>query len=418
MSDLVERVRALNPVAACSPPSIDDVWRKLEREERLQADDAAPATIGGRELAGVDRRRGGAPRRRARSSLSRLGLGAAIAIPVLVAAVAIIALHHDDRAAQTPGSTHRAAVQSPGQRLVDGTISCYFASSGPLHPVGNGADQAGPATGQSPIAYCRRAYGLNAHTGIKAARVQFVACQSGPTNVAVYVADGRPGQCPRLGHRPLPPSYRVALAQLQTLERDLTELQQRQNCISVRALATQVNSRLLGLSFAGWHVVVPQAHLTPEQLNSPAGTGTGPCGSLIGMPADNSPTSLVATQPSRHAVYIQGALPRHTEIFIYHTQSSLIQRTYSHCFTSTTVRQLTTRAFARAKLQTRFATTATFLGEGFEPASQKLYDRGCVRVNSVYPSNNGRYVDVWLISHSAPTPPRKQLFPPAEAFQP
>jgi hypothetical protein len=417
MSDLVERVRALNPVATCSPPSIDDVWRKLEREETPQADDAAHST-----LAGVDRRRGAAPRRRARPSLSRLGLVAAVAIPVLVAAVALIALHHHDPAAQTPGSAHHAAVQSPSQRLVDGTISCYFASSGPLHPVlhpvGNGADQAGPATGQSPIAYCRRAYSLNAHTGIKAARVQFVACQSSPTNVAVYVADGRSGQCQRLGHRPLPASYRAALTQVQTLERDLTELQQRQSCTSVHALATQVNSQLLALGFVGWHVVVPQTHLTPEQLNSPEGTGTGPCGSLIAMPADNSPKSSVPIQPHRHVVYIQGALPRRTDIFVYQTQSSLIQRTYNHCFTPTTVRQLTTRAFARADLRTRYATTATPLGEGFEPASQKLYDRGCVRVNSVYPSNNGRYIDVWLLSHSAPTPPRKQLFPLAEAFQP
>jgi hypothetical protein len=415
MSDLVERVRALNPVATCSPPSIDDVWRKLKREESLPVDDAAHSTIGARKFAGVDRGRGRVPRRGMSSSLSRLGLVAAIAIPVLVAAAALFALHHHNRAARTPGSTHHAAVQSPSQRLVDGTISCYFSSSGLLHP---GPDQAGPATGQSPIAYCRRAYSLSAHTGIKAARVQFVACQSGPTNVAVYVADGHSNQCQRLGHHPLPASYRGALTQLQTLERDLTELQQRQTCTSVHALATQVNRQLSGLGFDDWHVIVPKTHLTPKQLNSPGGTGTGPCGSLIAMPADNSPKSSIAIQPNRRVVSIQGALPRRTDIFVYHTQSTLIQRTYNHCFTTTTVRELAMRAFARADLQTRFATTATPLGEGFEPASQKLYDRGCVRVNSVYPSNNGRYVDVWLISHAAPAPPEKQLFPPAEAFQP
>jgi hypothetical protein len=418
MSDLVERVRALNPVPTCSQPSIEDVWCKLEHDETAEVGGPGElATSRGSGFVGADRRRVHARRRSVRPRFSRLGLVVAITIPVLVAAVALVGLHHHHAAAPIPGAHHHPVAQSPSQRLADGTISCYFGSSGPLRRGGRGADAGpDPATGQSPIAYCRRWYGLNAHTRINAARVKFVACQSSPTNVAVYVADPHPGQCQRLGHSPLPASYPAALERLQTLERDLTELQRRRDCTAPQALATQVRSRLSALGFESWYVVRPPAAATPEQLNSPAGTGGGPCGSLILMPADNSPSSPVAIQPDRRTVDIQRALSRSTDAFVYYAQSSLIQRTYRHCFTPTTARQLVTHAFSPAHLQPRFATTASPLGETYEPASQRLYDHGCVRVNTVYPSDDGSYVDVWLIARFGPRLPPKQPFPAAESF--
>lgn len=42
MNDLIERLRDENPVPACPPPSLDDVWRKLDAEAQAPAAAVAP----------------------------------------------------------------------------------------------------------------------------------------------------------------------------------------------------------------------------------------------------------------------------------------------------------------------------------------------------------------------------------------
>jgi hypothetical protein len=279
-------------------------------------------------------------------------------------------------------------------------------------------DGGADADGRSPIAVCRRWYGLNAHTGIDPSTVRFVACRHTTTTVNVYVSDNHPNQCGRLGDQPLPTRYPAALSRLRNRGRQLIKIQRRFNCISPRALAAQTRAALTSVGFENWRVVLPPAHLTPQQLNAPAGTNAGPCGSLIAMPAFNSPDSAIEVQANQRKVYISAALPRHTDRFLYRTQGRLYSRTYNHCFTATALRQLVTQAFAGASLQPRFATYAIPAGEGFEPRSQKLYDQGCVRFHAAYASDDDRYVDVWLDARTQPRLPAHQTFPPASAFRP
>lgn len=315
------------------------------------------------------------------------------------------------------GGAAAAALLGSSQRLADGTINCFFTTHGKT--ISNQTPGAGiTANGQSPIAACRRWYGFNAHTGLKAANVDFVACRQTPSTVAVYVSDNRPDQCRRLSEQPLPTSYPAALARLRTLERDLTRLQRRHDCVSPQTLAVQTRTTLTALGFDNWRIVLPPAHPTPQQLNSPAGTGSGRCGSLIEQPTFNSPDSAITVQPNQRWVYISSAPPRHIALRVYEAQGFLYARSYNHCFTAASIRQLVKTTFARSSLSSRFATNATPLGEGFEPHSQKLYEQGCVRFEAAYLADNERYVDISLVARGAPSLPAKQLFPPASEFRP
>jgi hypothetical protein len=107
------------------------------------------------------------------------------------------------RSASRPETQPSAAVW----RLADGTITCDFTSGR------GGAPAAVPvsAQGRSAIVVCRNRYRAMEHG--RASGVMFTACQTSPTNVAVYISDGRPGQCGRLGARPLPAGYAGAVRQ-------------------------------------------------------------------------------------------------------------------------------------------------------------------------------------------------------------
>jgi cytochrome c biogenesis protein CcmG/thiol:disulfide interchange protein DsbE len=94
MTDLLARLRAVNPVHTCTPPSIEDVWRKLEREDQHPGWEAP-----GRERRGLIRVFSGA-----RLRVRQVGLWIAVAAPLFVAVLAIVLLgHHQNRpaAAQT-----------------------------------------------------------------------------------------------------------------------------------------------------------------------------------------------------------------------------------------------------------------------------------------------------------------------------
>ncbi|MEO6858524.1 MAG: hypothetical protein ABI323_08060 [Solirubrobacteraceae bacterium] len=313
------------------------------------------------------------------------------------------------------GSVAAATLLGSSKKLADGNINCFFGTSGSPHgPDVGGGDG---SVGQSPIATCRRWYRLNAHTGINAATLGFVACRQNATTVDVYVADDRPGQCRRLGRRPLPATYPAAVARLHTLVARLEAIQRHRACKSPQILAGEVRTTLSTLGLDAWRIKLPPAHPTPKQMSSPAGTG-GTCGSLTGFPAQNSPSFPVQLQSNHRTVYITTGPPRYLSTFNYRVSGRLYAQTYQHCFTAKSVRALVRHAFKGSPLRPRFATNAAPYGGGYEPASQKLYDRGCVRFDSALPGNNDRFVDVSLYARSAPPLPPNQVYPPASAFGP
>jgi hypothetical protein len=284
-------------------------------------------------------------------------------------------------------------------------------TSGPLHPsFSSDPDVAGPATGQPPIAYCRLRYAPNAHTGLNAAHLRFVACQSSPTNVAVYVADGQPRQCHRLGHRPLPDGYPAAQHRLASLGKALVAIQNQHDCVTPIALAAEVRSAIVNLGFADWGIRLP-THTNP-QWAPPAGTG-GSCGWVVSSPPGSVPQF---NAPSRQ-VFLSTGPPGHIARFINQTSSQLWQRSYRQCFTATSIRALVRYAFASLRMQPRFATT-TANGSQYKPSSQRLYNAGCVRVSDAIPANNNRYLDIVLIARNGTPLPRHWLYPKPGQFQP
>jgi hypothetical protein len=324
------------------------------------------------------------------------------------------------------GATADSLLLGSSQRLAAGTVNCFFTTHGKaisLKTPGAGGE---PSNGKSPIAVCRRWYGLNAHTGRNAADVKFVACRQAPTVVAVFVASGRANQCQSLGLAPLPQTYPAGATSIRTLIRALATLQHEHDCVSPTALAGEVRATLKRLGFASWRAAVPPAHppidakipghakIPYAQLEPPSGTG-GTCGELV----SNPPSSSVSLNARKRAVMISTGPPNSIARLLNHVSYELYTRTYEHCFTSTSVRALVLRAFAASPLRPRFATTAAFPpGVKYEPHSQLLYDNGCVRFEVANPGNDERYVDVWLFARGAPPLPAHLLHPQANAFRP
>jgi hypothetical protein len=314
------------------------------------------------------------------------------------------------------GGAAAATLLGPSQRLADGNIDCFFTTAPGPTLSARTPDAGAQSVGPSPIATCRRWYRLNAHTGIDASTLGFVACRHNATTVDVYVADNRPRQCQRLGERPLPATYPAALARLRALEARLDVIQRRRACKSPRALAQEVRDALTSLGLNDWRIALPPSHPSPRLLNSPAGTG-GTCATLIYSPAANAPGFPAQLQPNRRTVSISTGPPRHLSTLVYHASATLYQQTYQHCFTAASVRALVRRAFADSRLVPRFTTNAAPVGQSYLPSSQRLYDKGCVRFRSAYVVNGDRFVDVWLNARGAPRLPTHQQFPPASAFR-
>jgi cytochrome c biogenesis protein CcmG/thiol:disulfide interchange protein DsbE len=138
MTDLLTRLRAVNPVPACDPPTIEDVWRKLEHENEV------PGRTAPRQ-----RRRGlRGQRGRARSfwrvrlRVGQVGLGLAVAVPVLVGALAIALLGHSQR---NPPAPHSRPAQSKSARTTPRSVDAALAAG--VHPLAPHASMALPVLG-------------------------------------------------------------------------------------------------------------------------------------------------------------------------------------------------------------------------------------------------------------------------------
>jgi hypothetical protein len=251
------------------------------------------------------------------------------------------------------GIAAAAVVPTSSQTLADGSVSCFFTTGSPNSS--DTPDYRGAAVGESPYTYCASIDRLNAHTGVPARSVRFIGCEAGATSVDVYVADGSPDQCQRLGERPLPASYPAPVARLRALTLRLDSIQAHRACQSPQRLASGVRSALTQLEFDDWRIVLPPAHPSPKMLNSPAGTG-GICGSLISVPAANAPDREVQLLPNSEAVTVTLGPPRAISSFAFRTTERLYQQTYGRCYTALTARALIRRAFAPESFEACFAT--------------------------------------------------------------
>jgi len=210
VTELLQNVRALNPVPTCARPSIEDVWSKLERGDTttVDADERTPTRRG--TPADVVAGRGQLDRQRVRRpALSWRGLGVSAAVAVIVAAAVLVGVGGRAGTRRVPSAQH-VAVSAAVRRLADGTISCYFASSRAA-----GGPDVGPVavSRRSAVVFCRDQYRASARAGADASQTTFIVCQTSATNVAVYIADGHPNQCHRLGDRALPAGYAAAVQQ-------------------------------------------------------------------------------------------------------------------------------------------------------------------------------------------------------------
>src|SRR6202035_2533079 len=113
MSDVIERLRAANPLQECPPPSIEDVWRRLA--ETSTADEA------------VAKARSAAPeRRRRRLDLATVAAGVSALVVVAMFVGALALLHRGGAAGDTSASSPRGLIarlavlrrpQTPADRL-------------------------------------------------------------------------------------------------------------------------------------------------------------------------------------------------------------------------------------------------------------------------------------------------------------
>lgn len=302
----------------------------------------------------------------------------------------------------------------PSQRLANGRVNCFMATHGTGALDGHTLAVAGARpNGQPPISLCRMWYRLNRYrlngstTGPLVADLPLIACQENATTVGVYVATDKSDQCRRLGEKPLPATYAAAAARLRTLQRALLALQNAHDCIAPATLAQQARAVLATEGFSGWRLITPP----PDPGDAlPAGTG-GTCGKLTG-----NPSSTIDIDTQRHLVTESVGPPRSIAAEINHVEYQLGTTTYWKCFTPTSIRTLVRRAFASTPLRPHFATVAA--QGGFQPRSQRLYDKGCVRFSLAIPGNDNRFVDVLLNARDAPQLPTSVDYPPASSFHP
>ncbi len=297
----------------------------------------------------------------------------------------------------------------PSQRLADGAVVCFWGTTG--HNQRSQTFGAGipSSNGESAISICR-AYVGNARTGIPADKIRFVACEANRTTVHVYFASGAADQCKMLGDTPLPATYASALDRIATLKSDLLKIQDAQPCTAPSILIRKAKQTLTKLRFDGWRVK------GPERFSYfPTGTG-GTCGTYdSGYATAQDTVNLVSADDE---LFVSYAPPRTIASRLNHVEYEINLRTYTRCYTASSVRRLVAEWFATVKLQPRFATIGLSKGEGFEPASERLYKQGCVRYDTAFPLDDNQYVDVVLEAKGAPQPRNASSYPPAGAYKP
>jgi hypothetical protein len=141
MTDLLERLRAANPVRTRNPPAIEDVWRELEHGAHGSNRDTSRRAGRGRDRVFS----------KVRLRASHVGLGLAVAVTALLAVLAIVLLGHGQTG--SPASQTQPAHHKPAPSGADGSSSAIRSTrlrvssakrSATARPVANQAAQRAP----------------------------------------------------------------------------------------------------------------------------------------------------------------------------------------------------------------------------------------------------------------------------------
>ena len=385
-------------------PALDQFERQLVAASRALAVDASPRSSAFTQRTRPDE----GPYRSGRLRQKRRLLVAIVAVLVALGGVAAA-----------------SSVLWPAQRLADGKVNCFMATHGTgaldLQTLAVGGAR---ANGQPPIGLCRMWYRINRYrlngstTGPKVAGLPLIACQESRTLVGVYVSDGKPRQCQRLGERPLPATYAAAAARLRDLQHSLLVAQHQHDCVSVTAIATTARDILQSEGFTHWRVITPPARDPGKRwifgYALPAGTG-GRCGTVLA--SNYPPSSVINIDTQRQTITVSIGPPLSIGKAINHIMYRLNLDTSLRCYTPATFRTLARQAFAHTPLAPRTALVAGQQGVQYEPAlAERLYQRGCVRPYLAIPGDDDTFIDIIVNALHAPRLPNGVVYPPAGAF--
>ncbi len=288
-------------------------------------------------------------------------------------------------------------------RLAAGAANCSYGTSDTSPGV-----EGVPLTGLSPVAACRQEYRRNGPAALTRPGVKFVACEQSGFYVDVMVADGRPGQCRRLGLSPLPVTYAAGAARVDLLERALGELQRGHDCIAPAVLVREVKGVLAHLGFSGWR---------PELDRPPLFGQIGPCGQFPGT--DTQPSDPYQALDPRRQVVVLGSGPALSTVRLVDTVlPHLIIASGRRCLSLGEARALARRLLAPGHWTPEFAITAELFGTTFDQARQLRYNHGCTVIVDLGPSGQERKMAVWLNARSAAPLPHGQASPATSSYSP
>ena len=141
MTDLLDRLRAVNPVRTCTPPIIEEVWGKLGHEHQGPGDKTPRQHLRCHIRAFS----------RARPRVRHVGVGLSVAVPVLVAGLALVLLGHNQSRqlpAQTRPPSHRPAPRHPPRPAATPSPIVAALAHG-VHPLAPDARMQLPILGSS-----------------------------------------------------------------------------------------------------------------------------------------------------------------------------------------------------------------------------------------------------------------------------
>jgi hypothetical protein len=231
-----------------------------------------------------------------------------------------------------------------------------------------------------------------------------VACDAGRFGIVVYYASGNPGQCARLGYRPVPASYAAADTHVHQLVVALGRLYHSRDCFAPAALVSAVDRTLTRLGFTGWH-----AAFEPRLSSGPCGaypaTGASMSSAAAAIDANGYPAG------AHDLVMIVGAPSRSLEAVTTRAQLALLSASGRRCYSVSALETLAERLLAAARLPVLFAVAAeqphTQAGLGRQPR----YDRGCAIAVTAGPSSGERSIDVLLWQRQGRTLPQSGIVP-------
>jgi hypothetical protein len=220
----------------------------------------------------------------------------------------------------------------------------------------------GGATSGTPTSACATQL-ADAGDGRRPAS-SLIACASRRYGIEVYVRDGHPDQCSRLGLRPLPAGYHTAVDRIAALDSSLAQLYASASCIAPAKFDAGVESILRRQTFVGWRLQHRPAQFSGHCGEFPsAGLGFDAQAVVHG----SNQTVAVTTGPSRSIYRITNTV-----------QASLAPATSRRCLAVPTLeRQARAQIPAQPGHPLTFGVFHNAREDVLGPHTQRLYNRGC-----------------------------------------